>query len=115
MTIGMLVESLAGKAACLHGAYQDATPFKFNEQETASDYFGKMLLAGGYNYYGNEVMYSGITGEQFEADIYLGVVYYQRLRHMVGDKYQVRSVGSVHNLTRQPIKVRCDRHFFIHT
>jgi DNA-directed RNA polymerase I subunit RPA2 len=50
-------------------------------------------------------MYSGITGEEFQADIYLGCVYYQRLRHMVNDKFQVRTTGPVDPLTRQPIKV----------
>lgn len=54
-------------------------------------------------------MYSGITGQEFRADIYLGVVYYQRLRHMVNDKFQVRTTGPVHQLTRQPIKVRLPR------
>ncbi|CAG8504601.1 3515_t:CDS:2, partial [Ambispora leptoticha] len=103
MTIGMFVESLAGKAGALHGIAQDATPFKFNEENAAMDYFGKQLLSAGYSYHGNEPMYSGITGEEFHADIYIGVVFYQRLRHMVSDKWQVRSTGPVHNLTLQPI------------
>lgn len=51
-------------------------------------------------------MYSGITGQEFAADIYLGVVYYQRLRHMVLDKFQVRTTGPVDPVTRQPVKVR---------
>ena len=51
-------------------------------------------------------MYSGITGEEFPADIYIGLVYYQRLRHMVGDKWQVRTIGPVDNVTRQPVKGR---------
>lgn len=51
-------------------------------------------------------MYSGTLGTEFHADIYLGVVYYQRLRHMVKDKYQVRSTGPVNKVTRQPLKVR---------
>ncbi|KAG8894873.1 hypothetical protein FRB99_000941, partial [Tulasnella sp. 403] len=54
MTIGMFVESMAGKAGVLLGIPQDATPFKFDEQNTAVDYFGKQLQASGYNYYGNE-------------------------------------------------------------
>ncbi|RGB37128.1 hypothetical protein C1646_741339 [Rhizophagus diaphanus] len=103
MTIGMFVESLAGKSGALYGVAQDCTPFKFNENDTAVDYFGKQLVRAGYNYHGNEPMYSGITGEEFQADIYIGVVYYQRLRHMVSDKWQVRSTGPVHNLTMQPI------------
>ena len=51
-------------------------------------------------------MYSGITGQEFAADIYIGVVYYQRLRHMVLDKFQVRTTGPIDPLTRQPVKVR---------
>jgi DNA-directed RNA polymerase I subunit RPA2 len=50
-------------------------------------------------------MYSGITGQEFAADIYIGVVYYQRLRHMVLDKFQVRTTGPVDPITRQPVKV----------
>lgn len=106
MTIGMFVESLAGKAGALHGLAQDSTPFRFDEENTAGDYFGHQLMKAGYNYHGNEPMYSGITGEEFHADIYLGVVYYQRLRHMVNDKYQVRTTGPVTALTGQPIKGR---------
>ncbi|KAK6539609.1 DNA-directed RNA polymerase I subunit RPA2 [Orbilia ellipsospora] len=106
MTIGMFVESMAGKAGALHGFAQDSTPFKFNEDHTAVEYFGHQLKEAGYNYYGNEPMYSGITGQEFHADIYLGVVYYQRLRHMVNDKYQVRSTGPVDSRTRQPVKGR---------
>ncbi|EKM79946.1 hypothetical protein AGABI1DRAFT_119994 [Agaricus bisporus var. burnettii JB137-S8] len=106
MTIGMLVESMAGKAGAMHGLAQDATPFKFSEKDTAIDYFGKQLSAAGYNYYGNEPMYSGITGQEFAADIYIGVVYYQRLRHMVLDKFQVRTTGPVDPITRQPVKGR---------
>ncbi|KAJ3244159.1 hypothetical protein HDU78_011350 [Chytriomyces hyalinus] len=106
MTIGMFVESLAGKSGALHGHSQDATPFQFNEDHAAADFFGDELTAAGFNFHGNEPMYSGITGQEFKADIYIGVVYYQRLRHMVSDKYQVRTTGPIHNLTHQPIKGR---------
>ncbi|KAH0064017.1 beta and beta-prime subunits of DNA dependent RNA-polymerase, partial [Aureobasidium melanogenum] len=108
MTIGMFVESLAGKAGCLHGVAQDSTPFKFKDKagETAVEYFGHQLKRAGFNYYGNEPMYSGITGQELGADIYMGVVYYQRLRHMVNDKFQVRTTGPVTALTGQPIKGR---------
>jgi DNA-directed RNA polymerase beta subunit len=106
MTIGMLVESMAGKAGALHGRFHDATPFRFSEQHRAVDYFGEQLRASGYQYYGSEPMYSGTNGEPLMADIFIGVVYYQRLRHMVSDKSQVRSTGPINNLTRQPIKGR---------
>ena len=106
MTIGMFIESLAGKSGALHGLAQDCTPFTFSEDHTAGDFFGEQLSAAGYNFYGNEPMYSGVTGKEFAADIYLGVVYYQRLRHMVNDKFQVRTTGPVNALTGQPVKGR---------
>jgi len=85
--------------------YSRSFGFRFSEDDTAIDYFGEQLKAAGYNYYGNEPMYSGITGQEFAADIYIGVVYYQRLRHMVLDKFQVRTTGPIDPLTRQPVKV----------
>ncbi|KAL8872797.1 MAG: hypothetical protein Q9174_001628 [Haloplaca sp. 1 TL-2023] len=106
MTIGMFIESLAGKSGALHGLAQDSSPWRFDAENTAGDFFGEQLRAAGYNFHGNEAMYSGITGEEFAADIYLGVVFYQRLRHMVNDKYQVRTTGPVTQLTGQPIKGR---------
>ncbi|KAF1816297.1 beta and beta-prime subunits of DNA dependent RNA-polymerase [Eremomyces bilateralis CBS 781.70] len=106
MTIGMFVESLAGKAGALHGFAQDSTPWRFDEQDRAVEYFGDQLRAAGYNYYGNEPMYSGITGEELHADIYVGLVYYQRLRHMVSDKYQVRATGINDPVTGQPVQGR---------
>ena len=106
MTIGMLVESMAGKSGALHGFAQDSSPWRFDEQNTAGDYFGTQLQAAGYNYHGNEPMYSGITGKEFVADIYVGLVFYQRLRHMVNDKFQVRTTGPVVQMTGQPIKGR---------
>jgi DNA-directed RNA polymerase I subunit RPA2 len=106
MTIGMFIESLAGKSGALHGLAQECTPFVFDEADTAADYFGHQLMKAGYNYHGNEPMYSGITGEEFAADIYIGVVYYQRLRHMVNDKFQVRTTGPIVPTTGQPVKGR---------
>uniref|UniRef100_A0AAQ5YM08 DNA-directed RNA polymerase subunit beta n=1 Tax=Amphiprion ocellaris TaxID=80972 RepID=A0AAQ5YM08_AMPOC len=103
MTIGMLIESMAGKSGALHGLSHDATPFTFSEENSALDYFGEMLRAGGYNYYGTERLYSGISGQELEADIFIGVVYYQRLRHMVSDKFQVRTTGARDKVTNQPV------------
>ncbi|XP_071812043.1 DNA-directed RNA polymerase I subunit RPA2-like isoform X2 [Apostichopus japonicus] len=106
MTIGMMIESMAGKSSCLHGLCHDATPFTFSEKNTAVEYFGKCLTKAGYNYYGTETMYSGTSGVELEAEIFIGVVYYQRLRHMVSDKFQVRSTGPIDLLTHQPVQGR---------
>ncbi|CRH00219.1 DNA-directed RNA polymerase I subunit RPA2, putative [Plasmodium relictum] len=68
------------------------------------DYFAKLLLNKGYDYYGTELLYSGIYGVPLQAHIFIGVIYYQRLRHMAYDKAQVRRSGPVCNLTHQPLK-----------
>ena len=106
MTIGMLVESMAGKAGALSGEFVDSSPFRFDETNRVVDHVGERLRSAGYAYFGTETMYSGVTGEPLPADIYLGVVYYQRLRHMVADKAQARAMGKVNSLTRQPVKGR---------
>lgn len=120
MTIGMLLESMASKSGAMNGRFVDATPFGAAEEESdrlhgrskpregrsVVDEFGEQLLQCGYSYYGTESMISGVTGEEFQCDIFVGLVYYQRLRHMVSDKFQVRSTGPVNPLTRQPIKGR---------
>ncbi|XP_003739764.1 DNA-directed RNA polymerase I subunit RPA2 [Galendromus occidentalis] len=106
MTIGMMVESMAGKSAALHGYVHDASPFKFSEDDPSSEYFGELLQKAGFNHHGTERIYSGVDGREMDADIFFGVVYYQRLRHMVADKYQVRTTGPIDSLTRQPVKGR---------
>ena len=106
MTIGQMIESMAGKTAAELGTVHDATPFTFSEENPAHDYYGRMLESLGYNYYGTEKMFSGVDGRQLKADIFVGVLYYIRLRHMVGDKYQVRSDGIVDQVTHQPVKGR---------
>jgi DNA-directed RNA polymerase I subunit RPA2 len=102
----MMVEAMAGKSACLHGICHDATPFTFSEDQPAVKYFAELLVKAGYNYYGNERVYSGVNGQELEADIFVGNIYYQRLRHMVSDKYQVRTTGPIDAVTHQPVKGR---------
>ena len=57
--------------------------------------WGEELLAAGFAHHGGETMVSGVTGEEFAADIFVGLVYYQRLRHMVSDKFQVRATRRI--------------------
>lgn len=108
MTIAMMIECMAGKSGAVHGLCHDATPFVFGETSDgrvdAIDFFAKQLEKAGYNYYGTESLYSGTDGVEMKADIFFGIIHYQRLRHMVSDKFQVRSVGTIDQVTRQPIK-----------
>jgi DNA-directed RNA polymerase subunit B len=102
MTIGQFIESLSGKAAAARGKPGDGTPFS-NE---GPDEVRKNLTKLGFSHTGSEVFYSGTTGEKFVADVFVGVVYYQKLHHMVADKIHARARGQVQMLTRQPTEGR---------
>jgi len=102
MTIGQFLESMAGKMAAARGRPADGTPF-VNEK---SSEVKQALINCGFSHTGREVFYSGITGEKFVADIFIGVVYYQKLHHMVADKVHARARGQVQMLTRQPTEGR---------
>lgn len=70
------------------------------------EYTARRLQAHGYSRHGQEMMINGFTGEEMPCEIFIGLVYYQRLRHMVKDKFQVRAVGKNNRLTRPPINGR---------
>jgi DNA-directed RNA polymerase subunit B len=102
MTIGQFIESLAGKAAAARGKPADGTPFA----NDGPDEIRKNLVKYGFSHTGSEVFYNGATGEKFVADIFVGIVYYQKLHHMVADKMHARARGQVQMLTRQPTEGR---------
>ena len=102
MTIGQFIESLAGKVAALRGKPVEGTPFSSEKSEDLK----KALIKLGFSQSGREVFYNGVTGEKFVADIFVGVVYYQKLHHMVADKIHARARGQVQMLTRQPTEGR---------
>ena len=102
MTIGQLKETLLGKVLVQLGLYGDGTSFG----DMDIDFISKKLLQMGYEAHGNEILYNGDTGEQLEAKIFMGPVFYQRLKHMVSDKQHSRSIGPMVNLTRQPAEGR---------
>ena len=102
MTVNQLLEVILGKSVCLSGHLGDATPFQNNDIRE----FSNVLHGFNYEKNGNEVMYSGITGEQIKTSIFIGPTYYQRLKIMVADKMFSRSTGKLQHITRQPISGR---------
>lgn len=108
MTVGKMLELLAGKAAVVRAeraGREYGTAFSSVGQEAVEE-LGRDLLAAGFSYGGKDVVVSGITGEHLEAYIFFGPVYYQRLKHMVVDKMHARSRGPRAVLTRQPTEGR---------
>jgi len=102
MTVGQLLESIAGKVAALEGRFIDATAFEGEPIEKLKEALRKL----GFKSTGREVMYNGITGEKMETEIFIGIVYYQKLHHMVADKMHARARGLMQILTRQPTEGR---------
>ena len=102
MTIAQLKETLLGKVLLELGLFGDGTSFGDLDIKTIASELQKV----GYESYGNEIMYNGLTGEQLETSIFIGPVFYQRLKHMVSDKQHSRSIGPMVNLTRQPAEGR---------
>ena len=103
MTIAQLMETILGRLGCELGFLGDATPF--NKDMTAAGIAAE-LQERGLEPYSNEVLYCGYTGKQMPTNIFMGPVFYQRLKHMVNDKLHSRATGPLVMLTRQPAEGR---------
>eukprot|EP00916_Digyalum_oweni_P025184 GHVL01041538.1.p2 GENE.GHVL01041538.1~~GHVL01041538.1.p2 ORF type:complete len:483 (-),score=87.40 GHVL01041538.1:2764-4212(-) len=136
MTIGMLIECLIGKSAAVNGyhevngtafsgpkaiispkkrkskniksedCFELASPYRPEDSTGPINDFAEILKNNGFSYWGVEQLYSGIEGVPLETQIFTGIIYYQRLRHMVADKGQARTTGPIDHVTRQPVKGR---------
>ncbi|KAI4228383.1 MAG: hypothetical protein L6R36_001666 [Xanthoria steineri] len=102
MTVGKMLELVAGKAGVLAGEFQYGTAFGGSKVEDMGD----ILIRNGFSYSGKDFMTSGITGESLPAYIFFGPIYYQKLKHMVQDKMHSRARGPRATLTRQPTEGR---------
>ncbi|KAF3902060.1 hypothetical protein AA313_de0210168 [Arthrobotrys entomopaga] len=102
MTVGKMIELLAGKAGVLGGNLQYGTAFGGSKVHDMAE----ILVSHGFNYSGKDFVTSGITGESLQAYIFFGPIYYQKLKHMVQDKMHSRARGPRAVLTRQPTEGR---------
>lgn len=103
MTMAQILESLKSKYGCFAGL-QDGSPFNGDTAESLMAH----LKTIGFNYDGTQVMQSGITGARFQAKIFIGPTFYQRLKHNAEDKIHARARGRREFLTRQPNEGRAN-------
>jgi len=102
MTVGKMIELLAGKAGLFEGKFSDGSAFiKSPVVESA-----ELLVKAGFSYTGKDLLTSGTSGELMTAYIFSGPIFYQRLKHLVADKMHARARGPRTVLTRQPTEGR---------
>ena len=99
MNIGQLLEVHMGLAAKKAG-FKISTPVfdgadEFEIQELFKEY--------GLNENGKQVVYDGRTGEPFDNEVTVGVMYYLKLHHLVDDKIHARAIGPYSLVTQQPL------------
>tara|TARA_Y200000002_G_scaffold380406_1_gene391802 strand:- start:1248 stop:3698 length:2451 start_codon:yes stop_codon:yes gene_type:complete len=106
MTIGQLVETITGKACAMFGTFGDCTAYNNNGSKIRI--YGELLNQVGYHSSGNEILYDGMNGKQIDSEIFIGPNYYMRLKHMVKDKINYRSLGPRTFLTKQAVSGRAN-------
>lgn len=90
MTNGHLIETAYAKLCALLGLVGDGTAFIPKNLEDLS----AKLEEYGFEGYGNEILYDGFDGQQMGAHLFIGPVFYQRFKQMVGDKIHSRGSGA---------------------
>jgi DNA-directed RNA polymerase subunit B' len=101
-TISHMIEIIGGKVGALAGRYIDGTLFDSESESSIRE----ELASLGFCENGTETLYNPITGEQYKARIFMGNMYYLKLRHMVANKIHSRARGPIQLLTRQPTEGR---------
>ena len=102
MTVGYLLELLAGKVGAAKGDVMDGTSFSGESKKDLE----AQLKELGFRYDGKETMYNGVSGKRMEVKIFVGNLYYLKLKYMVSNKIHGRAAGKIALLTRQPIEGR---------
>ena len=99
MNIGQIMESELGIAGRYLNQYFDSPAFQTPSQEQIAE----KLAEAGLSADCKQIVRDGRTGEPFVNPIFVGVIYFLKLHHLVDDKMHARSTGPYSLVTQQPL------------
>ncbi|MDR2377221.1 MAG: DNA-directed RNA polymerase subunit beta, partial [Puniceicoccales bacterium] len=99
MNVGQVFETHLGWACQKLGIRVSTPVFDGASEEEIRSYLQKAGLPSS----GKSVLYDGRTGESFEQEVAVGVLYMMKLNHLVADKIHARAVGPYSLVTQQPL------------
>ena len=99
MNLGQLYETALGWAARKLGVHFATPIFDGASWNQVGDY----LEQAGLPRTGKTVLYDGRTGEAFQNEVTIGIIYMMKLSHLVEDKIHARSIGPYSLITQQPL------------
>ncbi len=99
MNLGQILEMHLGLAANTLG-YQAVVPPFSGARDTE---IKEELKKAGFPESGKLKLFDGRTGDAFEQDVAVGIMYMLKLHHMVEDKIHMRSIGPYSLITQQPL------------
>jgi len=106
MNVGQLLETHLGIAAKALG-FKVATPvFDGIPEAEIRKYLKEASTKEGFSWIqenGKSKLYNGLTGEPFDQEVVVGIMYMLKLGHLVADKIHARAVGPYSLVTQQPL------------
>ena len=99
MNIGQIMESELGVAGRYLNQFFESPVFQSPSQEQIAAKLAEAGLASD----AKQIVRSGQTGEPFVNPIFVGVIYFMKLHHLVDDKMHARSTGPYSLVTQQPL------------
>ncbi len=105
MTVGQLLELIAGKMGAYAGRRVNSSAFSHMRE----DEIRKAMTSMGFRDDGKQTLYDGRSGKKYDVLIFTGISFYMKLDHMVANKIHARSRGPVTLLTKQPTEGRAKR------
>jgi len=99
MNIGQIMESELGLAGLFLDQWYESPVF----QSPTNQQIEQKLMEAGFNANSKAVLRDGRTGHAFENPVFVGVIYFMKLHHLVDDKMHARSTGPYSLVTQQPL------------